>query len=170
MSTPVRSLLFSGYLGVAGVVEEDEDEPPGGVVVVVLLLPSGDVVVVVLPGGVAAEPPALPVAPPVVPLVPPGGVLALGAPPALPPAAPLSGAVVVPAVPLAEPEVLPAVPELGALLVAPLGASVDSFFPHAVTARAATNAASNTEYFMLVPLKKYSCRLSTRLIGETTKA
>ena len=148
-----------------------EEELPG-----VVLLPG---VVVVLP----AVPefsvlPALPVVPPVAPLVPAAELLpvplALGS--ALLPALPL-GAVVVelglsvllvlgavepaapvepvdPAVPLVPP-VLPVAPELLLVLPALVSEGVPaSFLLHAPSARVATRAASNTEYFILVPLKK----------------
>ncbi len=54
-----------------------------------------------------------------------------------------------PAVPLEVPAVLPE-------LVAPVPAPAVSapFFSHAPSVNVATSAASNTEYFMLVPLKK----------------
>lgn len=153
------------YLAVPG-VDDDEEEPVGGVVVVVvLLLPGGVVVVVEL---LPSVPPALPVAPPVVPLAP-GALLALGALPVEDSGALLVVPAALPVVPLVVPALLPVVPELGALLVAPPGASADSFFPQAVNARVVTSAASNTECFILVPLKKYSCRLSARLIGGTRR-
>lgn len=151
-----------------------EEELPG----VVVLLPG---VVVVLPAApelsVLPALPALPVVPPVVPLVPAAELLpaplSLGAAvlPALPlgvvvelglsvllvlgavePAAPVEP--VDPAVPLVPP-VLPVAPELLLVLPALVSEGVPaSFLLHAPSARVATRAASNTEYFILVPLKK----------------
>ena len=102
------------------------------------------------------------------------GVLPVGLPVA-PPAAPA---------PLSDP-VLPAVPEEGgvllvppavaglpALLVAPglvlSELAPGSFFPHAPSASEATNTASNAEYFIGVPLKKYSYQLILALLEKTT--
>jgi A-kinase anchor protein 14 len=151
-----------------------EEELPG-----VVLLPG---VVVVLPAvpefSVLPALPALPVVPPVAPLVPAAELLpvplALGS--ALLLALPL-GAVVVelglsvllvlgavepaapvepvdPAVPLVPP-VLPVAPELLLVLPAPVSeGALASFLLHAPSARVATRAASNTEYFISVPLKK----------------
>jgi hypothetical protein len=160
---PCQSLAC-GYLDVPGVVVL---VPPG-----VLLLPG----VVLL--GLSVDPlvpPALPV-PLVPPLLAPGaGALLPGVVLPVPPVAPaVSGLlpgvpavlpvvpVVLPAVPLVPP-VVPAVPpEVPVVLPAvlplvPLGlvpAVPASFFSHAPNVRVATSAASNTEYFMLVPLKK----------------
>jgi len=92
---------------------------------------------------------------PAVPLVPAPPVVE----PAVPPGAPLVPPVVPPALPVA-PDVLEGV------LVSPVVPA--SFFPHAPKARVATSAASNTECFISVPLKKYSCKLSTRLIGGSS--
>lgn len=151
-----------------------EEELPG----VVVLLPG---VVVVLPAAPEFSVlPALPVVPPVAPLVPAAELLpvplAPGAAllPALPlgvvvelglselllvlgavePAAPVEPAD--PAVPLVLPlPVLPVAPELLLVLPAPVSeGALASFLLHAPSARVATRAASNTEYFISVPLKK----------------
>ena len=76
-------------------------------------------------------------------------LLVLGA---VEPAAPVEP--VDPAVPLVPP-VLPVAPELLLVLPALVSEGVPaSFLLHAPSARVATRAASNTEYFILVPLKK----------------
>jgi hypothetical protein len=149
-----------------------EEELPG----VVVLLPG---VVVVLPAAPEFSVlPALPVVPPVAPLVPaaellpvplaPGVALLLALPlgvvvelglsvlllvlGAVEPAAPVEPAD--PAVPLVLP-VLPVAPELLLVLPAPVSeGALASFLLHAPRARVATRAASNTEYFISVPLKK----------------
>lgn len=149
-----------------------EEELPG----VVVLLPG---VVVVLPAAPEFSVlPALPVVPPVAPLVPaaellpvplaPGVALLLALPlgvvvelgvsvlllvlGAVEPAAPVEPAD--PAVPLVLP-VLPVAPELLLVLPAPVSeGALASFLLHAPSARVATRAASNTEYFISVPLKK----------------
>jgi len=127
----------------------------------VLLVPAGGVALSVVP-------PVPPVAPGAVLSVAPGVVLMLPeVPPALPGGVPVAPGVVLPVVLpglvvappilpdaglslLLVPAVLPVVPELLAPLSAPRS--------QATKARDATNALSNTEYFMLFPLKKYCCR------------
>ena len=141
--------------------------------------------VLLVPGVVAVPAPlSVPLVPPVVPPLVPGAVLEPGVlgvalelgvepevsgaveplvpvpPPGVELVVPLGAVVVPPVVPPA----LPVAPDVleGVLLVSPVVPL--SFFPHAPKARVATSAASNTECFTLVPLKKYSCKLSTRLI------
>jgi hypothetical protein len=105
------------------------------------VLPVAPGVLLLLPGAPAAlllpvplEPPAVPVLPALLPPLELGvSVLLL--------ALPLGGVL---GVVLGVVEVLPAL-----LLV-----SLASFFPHAPNARVATSAASNTECFIFIPLKK----------------
>jgi hypothetical protein len=117
-------------------------------------------------GALSVVPPVPPVAPGVVLSVAPGVLLEV--PPVLPgevPVAPGVLSVVLPGllvdppmVPdeeeglslLLVPAVLPVVPELLVPLSVP--------WSQAAKARDATNALSNTEYFILFPLKKYCCR------------
>jgi hypothetical protein len=102
---------------------------PGVVLPVPPVVPAVSGLLPVLPG-VPAVLPVVPVVLPAVPLVLPG----------------------VPAVPPEVPVVLPAVLPLVLLGLVP--AVPASFFSHAPNVRVAISAASNTEYFMLVPLKK----------------
>lgn len=152
---------------------EELDEPPPGVV-----LPGA---VVVLP----AVPPVVSLLPvPLVPLLPGvDGAVVPGAALVPPPAAPpLSGPPMLPPVAPGLSVLLPPVPELGGVLgvgvvgvLEVLGAEVlpevlelpvvsgvpASFLPQAVSARAATRAASKTECFMSDPLKKTCWKIST---------
>jgi hypothetical protein len=112
-----------------------------------LVPPGGVGVLLVPPGGVAAGgslPPAAPGVAGEVPEVPAlGGVLGMLGAVEL-------GGVALGAVPAGAPEllVLPALPP----------ALPASFFSHAPSANMATSAASNTGYFIWVPLRKYSCK------------
>lgn len=163
--------------------------PPGGVVGLLLELPG-------VPPALLSVLPIVPVAPLVPPAAPGVGVvppvlgvlgaalggslgvvlgLALGG-------GALGGAPAEPAVPPLAPEVV---------LPVPPSALPVSFFSHAPSVNVATSAASNTEYFILVPLRKYSCMsrletcrssiyepgapvfsqaIRTRLVGETAAA
>jgi hypothetical protein len=104
--------------------------------------------------------PALPVGGGVVPVVPPAPALELElpAPPVLSVVLPVVPAVEPPVVPPVEPGVVAAEPlELGDPAApeppAPAPALPESLL-HAPSDRVATSAASNTEYFISVPLKK----------------
>lgn len=189
---PVEPLpvVLPGVLpGVLPLVEPPDvlpELPPAGGVE--LLLPAAPPVLPLAPPALPASlpvPPAvppevpplalgeLPAAPlllvsPVVPVLPvlplAGGVVPLDAPAAdeslleLLPA--LGGVLPVLPAPPAVPPVLPAAPEL---LVLPSPPAVPaSFLLQAPRVNVATSAASNTEYFMLDPLKKYSCSLKYR--------
>jgi hypothetical protein len=85
----------------------------------------------------------------------PGLSVLLLVPPAVEPADPVEPVEPAePAVPLVPP-VLPVAPELLLVPALPVSPAVPaSFLLHAPSARVATSAASNTEYFISVPLKK----------------
>jgi hypothetical protein len=125
---------------------------PGGVLL--LLLPGVAELLPPAPGvGVALllDPPAPPAALLLsVPLEPP----AVPVLPALLPPLALGLSLVLPALPVGG--VLGVLDVLGVVAVLPalLLVSLPSFFPQALNARAATSAASNTECFIFVPLKK----------------
>jgi hypothetical protein len=114
--------------------------------VLLLLLPGVEGAGVVLAPGVLLVPAALllsvPLEPPAVPVLP-----AL-----LPPLA-LGVSVLLPALPVGG--VVGVLGVLGVVAVLPaLLLSAASFFPHAPSARVATKAASNTECFIFIPLKR----------------
>jgi hypothetical protein len=119
----------------------------------------GDVVLGVVPLAPAAEPlaapPLLPGSLPGAAAVPPAGAPALPAAPVVVSLGVLGVLLAVPAPP-AVPPGLPAAPELLVLPSLP-PAVLPSFLSQAPKVKVATSAASNTEYFILVPLKKYSC-------------
>jgi hypothetical protein len=113
--------------------------PPGGVGVLLLVPPGG-----VAADGLLSLPPAAPGVAGDVPEVPAlGGVLGVLGAVEL-------GGVALGAVPAGAPELL-VLPVLPPALPA-------SFFSHAPSANMATSAASNTGYFIWVPLRKYSCK------------
>lgn len=130
---------------------DDPLVPAGGALSVVLPVPpvAPGVVLSVAPGVLLEVPPVLsgevPVAPGVLSVVLPGLV---ADPLMLPDEEEGLSLLLVPAVP-------PVVPELLVPLSVP--------WSQAAKARDATNALSNTEYFMLFPLKKYCCRILTSI-------
>lgn len=165
------------------VVLDELVEPLSGAVLL-LVLPGVELLVLPLMPLVLSVLPAvplLPLLPGAVPVAPPGvlllllpGVLSVAPGVLLPmlllPAALLSVPLGAPAAPLVPPVLLPplALDVSAPLLALPLGGmlgavaalpaallvSPASFFPQAPKARVATSAASKTEYFMIIPLKK----------------